>query len=405
MEFFQVKAYSETLKIVGELIKGFAYKSKVVAINEALNKTLAKDIISFEDLPNFDKSTVDGYAVKANNTHGASEALPTLLTLIGSVSMGESFDKELTDGQTVYVPTGAKIPNGSDSVVMIENCEIFGKQIAINKSIAKGTNIIKTGDDVCKKTLIASKGDILTPFFIGVLAGLGVKEVEVFDTIKFGIISTGDELVGIEEKAENGKIRDINTHCLSALIMDFGGEVVFSSRLNDDYDALLTNLEKATKFADVVLISGGSSVGIKDFTYRAIENICGEVKIKGIAIKPGKPTIIGSSGSVLVAGLPGHPMAAALVFETVIKKAITLVRGQKEKVIAYAYAKNNFPSTPGRTTCQLVSLQIDSGKAYISPLFAKSGIISALKNADGYIIIEENDEGIAEGRLVKVYGF
>ncbi len=405
MEFFQVKSYSETLKIIKDTVKNFADRRIITPIYGAWNKTLAEDIFSKEDLPDFDKSTVDGYAVKANNTHGASEAVPALLDLIGVVNMGESFIGEIKNGQTVYVPTGGKIPNGADSVVMIENCEVFGNQIAVYKSVAVGANVIRVGDDVTKNTLIATTGSVLTPFLIGVLAGLGIDKVSVYDTIKFGIISTGDELVKIEDTPKNGQIRDINTHCLGALVKACGGEVVVSSLIKDEYNLLYESLQKATDICDVVIISGGSSVGLKDFTYKVIEDICGEVKVKGIAMKPGKPTILGNKGSVLVAGLPGHPMAAAMVFEIVIKKAISQIRGEKEKVIAYASARFNFPSTPGRTTCQLVSINFENGKPYILPLFAKSGIISALKEADGYIIIGENDEGIAEGRMVKVYGF
>ena len=405
MEFFEVKSYTETINIVQELVKGFSTREKIVSINDALNKVLAIDIFSKEDLPNFDKSTVDGYAVKAANTYGATEAIPTLLSLIGAVSMGESFDGKIIDGQTVYVPTGAKIPSGANGVVMIENSEVFGEQIAISKSVANGANITKAGDDVAKNKIIAKAGERVTPFLIGVLAGIGINKVTIYDTLRFGIISTGDELVDIEEKVENGKVRDINSYCIGALIKAFGEEVVFSLMIKDDYKTLISNLDKATKIADIVLISGGSSVGIKDYTYKAIEDICGEVKVKGVAIKPGKPTIIGSKGDVLIAGLPGHPMAAALVFETVIKKAISLARREKAKVIAYAYAKSNFPSTPGRTTCQPINMYLENGKMFIIPLFAKSGVISALKKADGYIIIKENDEGITEGRLVKVYSF
>lgn len=405
MNFFEVRPYAEAVEMTKELIKKAALQYETVPLQKGLFCTLSKNILSKEDLPPFDKSTVDGYAVKASNTYGATESVPTLLKVAGKVEMGTCFACSVKSGEAVYVPTGARMPDGADAAVMIENCEMFGSQVAVYKSAAPFSNVLQKGVDALSGSVVAKRGETLSPFMTGVFAGLGISEIEVYKPLRFAVISTGDELKDIGEEIKDGEIRDVNTYALSALIKADGHEVVYRARCKDNFDELFSSLQKAAERADIVLLSGGSSVGEKDYTFAAIERLCGNVKMKGIALKPGKPTIAGGIGGVSVFGLPGHPMAAAVVYEALIGKAVAELRGQKKKILTYAKAKINFPSSPGRTTCQPVTLHYEDGNVYAEPVFSKSGVIRPLAEADGYVMLSENAEGVNAGETLEVLRF
>lgn len=404
MKFFEVVPYKDALQIAEGLIKTAAKEEVTIKTADALGKVLPSDITARENLPPFDKSTVDGYAVRASDTFGASEAVPSIQELAGQIEMGEEYDGELLSGQAVYIPTGARMPKGADSAVMIENCQVFGKFVAIHKSIAVGGNVLYSGADVKVNSTVAARGNRITPFSIAALAGLGVEYLNVYRALRISVISTGDEIVGISENITAGQVRDINTYLLSSLIEKDGHKLVYSTHCKDDFDEIAEAVIAGARISDIVLVSGGSSQGKKDYVKPVLEKLCPKLLINGIALKPGKPTLAASLDGAAVFGLPGHPMAAAVVYEALISQAIGNVRGQSKEFI-WAKAAINFPSTPGRTTCQPVSLSYEEGEAFALPLFSKSGAVSALSKAQGYVLLDENAEGVEAGKRLRVRRF
>lgn len=406
MEFFKVVSVEEGKKLLEENLRDYEFETEEVDILHSLNRALAKNIYSSIDVPEFNRSTVDGYAIKVGDSHGASDSIPSILNIIGEVKMGELANKVIKSGETMYVPTGGMIPDGADGMIMIENTEKMDEStLLIYKPISQGENIVYKGDDIKKDALALEKGRKITPEVIGVLAALGIGKVQVYKKPKFYIISTGDEIIDIEEELTMGKIRDINSYALSGLIHNLGGEVVDRVIIKDDYNLLRSEVEKALDLADIVLISGGSSVGAKDYTHKVIDSFHGKgVFVHGVSIKPGKPTVMGEGNGKLIFGLPGHPVSSIIVFKTFIEDFIKDKLGVKDiGPRVRAIMDFNFPSAPGRVTYQMVKLKEEKGLFYATPTFGKSGMISLLSESQGYIIIESHEEGIYKGEEREVY--
>lgn len=408
MDFFNVVSVQEAKAKLLEVFKDYKFEMEEISILECTDRVLAEDILSNINVPEFNRSTVDGFAIKSKDSHGASESIPSLLNILGEVRMGELSSHNIKSGETVYVPTGGMIPEGADAMVMIENTEKLDEStLMIYKSISFGTNVILKGDDIKVGEIALKVGRKITPEVIGVLATLGISKVRVYKRPKFYIISTGDEIIDLEEELELGKIRDINSYTLYSLIINLGGEVVGKNIVKDDYELLRSEAEKAIEIADVVLISGGSSVGTRDYTDKVINSFNGKgVFVHGISIKPGKPTIIGEVEGKLMIGLPGHPVSSIMVFKAIVEYYIK----QKLNVVDYvpktrATIDFNFPSSSGRETYQMVKLKEEDGKTYAIPSFGKSGMISLLSNSDGYIVIKSHEEGVYKGEERDVFLF
>lgn len=377
-----------------------------VELDQALGRILASDLVSPEPIPDFRRSTVDGYAVKAANTQGVTESIPVFLEVIERVEIGTPAVRMVQAGQCTYVPTGAMVPEGADAVVMVEYCEHFDdKSIAVYDSVSPGRNLIAIGEDISEQALFLSKGTKLRPQEIGVLASAGVHTVPAYKPWKITIISTGDELVGAELKPGPGQIRDINTYTLEAMSQKYGFEVVEKKVLRDQREILEAAVDSAMQASDLIVVSGGSSQGDKDHTAQVLDGLADPgVFTHGIALKPGKPTILGydqQSGTILM-GLPGHPAAAMIVFQLMaiwLHRALTHQEPPKDTLAAI---ESNVASAPGKATCLLVEL-MDSGDGYLAkPIFGKSGLMTTLSRAHGYTMIETNKEGLKEGELVKV---
>jgi molybdopterin molybdotransferase len=392
----KIDAYFDHLRMEDEEIK----------ILEGLGRISSEDIYSTIDLPEFHRSTVDGYAVCSKDTFGVSESLPTFLEVIGKVNMGQTTDLCVESGKAVYVPTGAMLPKGADAVVMIEYAEHLDEEtIAVYRPVAPGEGVIHKGEDINKKTRLLIKGKQIRSQDIGALAAIGVNKVKVFQKPKIAILSTGDEIVDPIEKVEFGKIRDINTYALSAMAMEMGGAVTYKAVIKDDFNILKNTVESLIDQNDLVVISGGSSVGLKDVTAKVIDDL-GEpgVFVHGIAIKPGKPTIIGKVRNTAVLGLPGHPVSAIMIFkvfgEYMIHKMLS--KNVRDKIEIQAISEVNIPSSPGKETYQMVTLEKKEGQYIAKPIHGKSGAISLIVEAQGYIKIDANKEGIKKGESVKV---
>lgn len=381
-----------------------------VPFAKAMGRILACDLKSEENIPDFRKSTVDGYAVVAADTQGAGESIPVFLDVIEEVSIGTAPRSVVKPGQAVYVPTGGMLPEGADAMVMIEYCEKFDDtSIAVYDAVSPGRNVMAEGEDICKGNVFLEAGKVLRPQEIGVLSSAGVSEPEVFKPWKITVISTGDELVDAADTPAKGQIRDINTYSVSASAAKHGFEVVGTKVVKDEKALLEAAVKDAMAESDVVVVSGGSSQGEKDHTADVLDSLSGGgVFTHGIALKPGKPTILGydAASETVMVGLPGHPGAALIVFELMIVWLYHQMTGQSEPKATLARITENVASAGGRATCLLVSLAEGEDGIYdAEPVIGKSGLMTTLAKADGYTMIDTNTEGLKEGQLVKVVLF
>lgn len=400
----QVKTPEEAKKIVLDNFKGSTPAKEVLPLVACTGRVLAKNICAEEFVPGFDRSSVDGYAVIASDTFGCSDSMGAILKLKGIVSMGRDADFELFPGECAYVPTGGAVPDGADAVVMLEYTESYGGgEIGILKPAAPGNNMVYRGDDVFPGKTVIKAGRTLRSEDIGALAALGLSEVCVVKKPVIGIISTGDELVSIEQTPGAGQVRDVNSAMLSAAICDFGAEPKQYGIVRDGYQRLKAALTEALNECDAVLISGGSSVGQMDSTCAVIEET-GELLLHGIAMKPGKPTIVGKVGGKPVFGLPGHPVAAHFVSEIFVRPLTNQLLGCEEK-ITFVKAKLSEPvsANHGRAQYSGVRLEKRDGELYANPVRTKSGLISSLAGCDGYFCIERDSEGCAKDEEITVY--
>lgn len=403
MNFFKVKTFAEAKKIILDVGAEIPLKTEILPLLSACGKRSAATVTAGEDVPEYNRSTVDGYAVKAENTYGASAAVPSLLKPIGDVKMGKVGQFEISVGKTVYVPTGGEVPCGANAVVMIEDTEKTEDGIAVYKPVRINENVITVGEDVKLDETVLTKGELITPLTVGVLSALGISRVEVFKPLKVAVISTGDELVGIDAKSQKGQIRDVNTQINVLLCKNAGFDVVSSELVADGFDRLDEAVCRACNNADIVLVSGGSSIGERDYTEKVFATR-GKILIHGIALKPGKPTIAARCNNTLLFGLPGHPMACLLTLKLLVLDTLTeALGGKNEAPFVFADTTVNFPSSPGRLTVQPVELTYGEDGVSATPLFYKSGFVGVLARADGYILIPENAEGVYKGQRVKVY--
>lgn len=406
MELFKV----QTLETAAELLLNeFPISMPPVEslpLIQCLGRVAAADLVGAEPVPHFPRSVVDGYGVRAQDTFGAGESAPGFLTVVGSVEMGRGSSGTVDPGMAVYVPTGGALPPGADAVVMVEYAEPMGEaSIAVYKPVAPGENTLGIGEDLSKGELLVSKGHRLRPQDIGVLAASGLVEVPVVCRPRVSIISTGDEIVAPDEFPGPGQIRDINTYTLGAQAELCGAEVVRRAVVKDDFQLLKQVLSEALEDSDVILLSGGSSVGVKDYTSQVMASFSdSKILVHGLAVKPGKPTVIAKIQGKPVFGLPGQPSSAMMIYEAVVKPFMALQMGEQRGpgIGTHAVAGVNIPSAPGRTTFQMVALENQGGTLTAVPVHGKSGMISLMSRAHGYIRIEARKEGVLKGESVRV---
>ena len=406
MEFFNVMSVDEVKSILVNNFKNIKIDTEKVTILDSYERVLSKDIASQINVPDFNRSTVDGYAIKSNDSHGCSDSMPTFLDVIGEVNMGEAVNIDIKNGQCIYVPTGGMLPKNADSVIMIEHVEKLDETtIAIHKPVSTGENVVYKGDDIKENQVVLKKGKKINSQDIGVLAALGAYEIEVYKPIKFTVISTGDEIIDLDESLGFGKIRDINGYAICSLIKKLGGSVVRKSIVKDNYKLLKEEVSNGIKNSDIVLLSGGSSVGTRDYTHDVINSFDGQgVLVHGVALKPGKPTIIGECENKAVIGLPGHPVSAIIVFKIFIEYLIKQILDITEcEYTVDAIINTNLHSSPGKKTYQMVSLEEVNNKYYAKPMFGKSSMITLLSKSCGYVIIDEDCEGLYKEQEVKVH--
>ena len=373
-------------------------------------RIIAEDIFSNENIPGFRRSIVDGYAVKAQDTFGAGDAIPVFLKYIDEVEMGRAPGFSIKSGQCAYVPTGGMLPDGADAVVMIEYTEAISssgekESIAVYEPIAPGFGMAEIGEDVLKGDALLKKGTMIRPQEAGVMTAAGLKKIKIFSPLRLAIISTGDELVPSHKIPAPGEVRDINTTTLRSLSALKGYKVVSSSVFPDREDLLEAALREALPICDVVVISGGSSKGEKDMTASLIDRVSGSgIFTHGLALKPGKPSILGwdIESQTLLAGLPGHPVAAIMVFELLLGWLADKIFQRPPPFLIPARITSNVPGDPGRAVCQPVKLYFKDNEYFAEPVFGKSGMITTLTRADGFIFLDLNSEGLQKDKQVFV---
>lgn len=377
-------------------------------IESALHRVLARATVSPEDMPPFPRATMDGYAVKAEDTFGASDSFPLVLKLKGEVPMGEIPAQTVSRGETVQVATGSVLPEGADAVIMLEYIEnLSSEEIMIYRAVAPGDNIIKKGEDYPANSTVLPSGHVLRAQDLGALAGLGITTVKVYRQPVVAVVSTGDEIVDCREKPGPGQIRDINTTVLSSLITTCGGVPVAMGIVPDKKERLKNSLEEAVERADIVLISGGSSVGARDVTVEAIES-CenGKIYFHGIAVRPGKPTIMGQAYKKPVFGLSGNPVSAMTGFLLLVKPLIRRMSGMTRYTTCprevTAVLQRNLPSTTGREDYYRVYLHEEGERYTAKPVLGPPGLINTMVNAHGLLRIPRNTEGLYQGEEVTV---
>ncbi len=407
--FFKVKTAQEVFESLGD-IEPLGTES--IPMRSALGRVLARDVESGEDLPGFHRSTVDGYALAARDTYGASESLPALLTVAGEIGMGEAPQCSLKRGECAMIPTGGMLPEGADAVVMVEYSQKLEEGVVeVTRPVSPLENVIQPDDDVKKGQIILKRGTLLRPQALGILAGLGVSQVEVFVKSRAAIISTGEEIVDISQKPGVGQIRDINSYTLYGLCAKSGVEPLYLGIVGDRFQDLKSVIEKGLSQSDAVLLSGGSSVGAKDLTLDAFLSIDGvELIAHGVSISPGKPTIIARKGNKTLWGLPGHPVSAMIIFDVFLTFLFGKLSGLLETAegmdhFIEAELDRNVESVSGREDYIRVKLSHGEGRAIATPIFGKSGLLSTMIEADGLVRIDMNTEGLYRGDKVKVKAF
>ncbi len=396
--FFCVIPVADAVDVVLRIAPSPAMET--VAVESASGRILADEVIADSDIPGFDRSVVDGYAVRAADTAGAGDAIPALLTCTRRITMGQQdATTPISPGTCAYIPTGGVLPAGADAVVMVEYAEEAGETVLLKKPAAYGENVLHRDEDFKKGEMVFSIGHRLSPQDAGVLAACGYAMVTVARKPVVGIISTGNELVPATVVPAPGQVRDANAPMIAAYLADYGCIPRLYGIVRDEKEAFEAVLAKAVPECDVVLLSGGSSKDDRDMTAGTIAAM-GTVLVHGIGIAPGKPTIVGRIQEKPVFGLPGHPASAFVVLIAIVRPLLDRMLGvsQPFQRTNRATLAVNIPSQRGRE--EYVRVRLEDGVA--TPLFGKSGLLNTLVRSSGLVRIPAGAEGLEQGSEVEV---
>ncbi len=405
-EFLRLVTPDEALNKLNRYLKTLV-NTEFIEAKAAQGRILAKDILAPENLPAFPRSTMDGYAGRAEDTYGASEGLPVYMHVIGEMPMGKYPKISVGKGEVIKVHTGGAVPTGADAVITLENTQqVDIVTIEVSKPLAPGENILRVGDDIKTNELLFASGHVIRPQDIGALMALGIVCVEVFIPPKIAIISAGDEVIAPEKSPESGQVRDINTYTISNLVRQAGGVPISYGIIQDDEKALSQVVEVAKSEADIIVISSGSSISTRDMTARVISSL-GQpgVIVHGVSLRPGKPTILAVVDDKPIFGLPGNPVSAMVVFDLFVRPTIYRISGcdQPPRLPAItARLTHNIPSTTGREDYVPVTLKITEGQYLATPIFGESNLITTLVRADGIARIPLDKHGLTENETVIV---
>jgi molybdopterin molybdotransferase len=373
----------------------------------ALNRVLAEAPMARSPLPAFPRSTMDGYAVHAADTFGASEAIPAYLTVIGESPMGGAPTRSVQRGEALIIHTGGMLPAGADAVVMIERTQKTTEhEIEVMRAVAPGENVLQVGEDVRPGDPLLPIGHLLRPQDLGGLMALGLTSITVARRPRVGVLATGDEVIDPHDEPLLGQVRDVNTYSIGGIIERAGGFVQAGGIIRDNFDALYEAARNLLDRSDALVLSAGSSVSVRDMTSDVIAQL-GQpgVLVHGVSIKPGKPTILAVCNGKPVFGLPGNPVSAMVVGDLFITPTLWRMQGCERpprRQTVQARLTHNLASVPGRVDYIQVKL-IDRGdELWAEPVFGKSNLIYTLVKADGMLIIPGDANGIAAGELADV---
>jgi molybdopterin molybdotransferase len=396
-----------------ELLAGFQpLDVEDVNLENACFRVMAEPVKAPADLPEFDRSTMDGFAVRSSDTFGATESTPGLLRIVGEVAMGEIADITLKRGDAARIWTGGALPGKADAVLMVEHAEqLDDNTLEVSRAVAPFENVVRRGEDFKKGEILLKKGRRLLPQDVGLLAAMGREVIKVYRTPVVGLISSGDEVVPVDQTPPAGCVRDVNRYALTAMIREAHAKVVWMGIAPDRLDALAALVDRALASSDLVVISGGSSMGSRDHViecFRAYPD--SEILLHGVSISPGKPVILARVGSKPVVGLPGHPVSAMVCLEQFVTPIVRRVEGEGTirpflRSTFQAVLSRNCPSREGRTDFIRVRLHKKDGVAVAAPVPGKSGMISSMVRAHGFVRVESDCEGLYKGDQVTVHLF
>jgi len=406
-EFLRVKSREQVLKEM----EGFSpVGEEEVGLLEARDRVLSRPLVSPEDLPPFPRATMDGFAVRAQDTFGATQGLPSLLRVAGEVRMGEIPEIFLRPGEAVRISTGGMLPEGANAVVMVEYTQGLDEgTVEVYRPVAPNENVVRVGEDVASGEEILPAGWSLRPQDMGLLAGLGLGSLWVHRRPLVAIVSTGDEVVPVCETPGLGQIRDLNGVALAALVEREGGIPLRMGIVPDQKERLEEACREAIERSDCLLLSGGSSVGARDYALEVLGSLQGaEILAHGLAVRPGKPTLLARVGSRPVVGLPGHPVSALVIFHILVRPLLDALCGRRyprRPPPLRARLARNIVSAQGREDYVRVSLHEEGGELWARPVLGSSGLIRTLVQADGLIRIDPRFEGLYRGDWVEVEPF
>ncbi len=408
--FFRVVTPAEALEL---LCQAAAVDTEVVDTVEARGRVLAEDLRSRVDLPHFNRAAMDGYAVMARDTFGASPGLPAYLELVGTVEMGQEVTRQIGPREAMRISTGGMLPPGGDAVVMVEYTDETGDgMVEIQRSASPWLNVIQVGDDIRRGDPVFARGRRLRAHDLGALTGIGIGSLPVYRKPRVTLISTGDEIVPVDREPRPGQVRNINQHSLAGLVAECGADLNDLGVVADDRDDLHAALERGLAWGDLVLLSGGSSMGTRDMAVEVIRSLPdASIFFHGISVSPGKPTIYAQASGKPVLGLPGYPVSALVIFDLFADPLIRALGGELPPATSLprrtvrAVLDTNVSSPTGREDYVRVTLENDGPALRASPLPSKSGAIFTLVKADGMIRIDLNREGLERGEEVEVLLF
>jgi molybdopterin molybdotransferase len=388
-------------------MSGLQRQNESVGLREAMGRIAAVDFINTEDNPPFDRSTVDGFAMISSDSATASMAIPSVVSVVGEVKMGSLAEDIVTQGQAVKIPTGGMLPVGADAVVMREFTRDAGNGVLlVLRSVAAGDNVIRRGDDAVAGSVVVSAGHRIGVPDLGVLASCGADHVTVVKKPVVTIVTTGDEIIAPGMVPAFGQIRDVNSFTLSALAEAAGCEALLTEKVPDSQEGLAAVLEAAVAKSDVVLVSGGSSVGDRDFTTTAVQSLHGvKIWFHGVALKPGKPTLMALANETVIFGVPGHTVAAMTVFKEIVEPALLAFQGVTSVSPRFVIqAKLGAPLHPDAERDEILRVRLEQleGGVLAWPLPAKSGLITVMTRAHGMVYTKAGQREMQAGEIVEV---
>ncbi len=391
----------EALRLIREHIKPIE-RTETIPLEEACGRVLAEDVVSPIDVPPFDRAAMDGYAVRAEDTYGASTHSPRRLKIIGVQGVGELYENEVGSGECIQISTGSPLPRGCDAVVMREYTQALGEYIEVYSPVYPGANISRRGEDIKEGETVVEAGAQLTPARIGAIAAIGIEVVKVYEKPRVAIIATGSEVKPPGSRLKPGEVYDINSYTLSAVVSSHGGIPIKMGIIPDDVKALEGAIREAVERCDLIVLSGGSSVGTADLLRGVVEKL-GRIIFHGLQIKPGKPTLFALIGDRPLLGMPGYPtscLSNAYLFLIPALRRMAHLPPYRPRIVRAELSRRVVAST-GREL--VLTVRLINGRAH--PVFKESGAITSMSRADGYIFIPIGVDVLEEGEEVEVHLF